>query len=346
MMMIVTIHYWLFCFPLEDLTPFSFEWCYGSVLKGGAQCSVNVYVLISAYFLCNATFKTKRLLSVASQVIFYSVAIYITLISLGLIKFSILDFRVFMPVLFREYWFVTEYVGLLLLSPFINKCLSSLDKKQFTKLVITIVSLFVIYQSLFFLGGGLTLGRGMDIVWFVCLYIIGSFIRKHIDIEYVTALMKKYWYITIVVLLLPPIWGIIAGGISQLYLGNRMIVDDLWVYNSMLVVPSSIILFINALRVQVRDRFIKILTLFGKSSFAVYLITDNRNLRYILWDFVRDNTSIDSYHIIWQYIATIISLYIICTAIDLFVRMPLFSLYRMPQIISLKLFKIDNWFNK
>ena len=83
---------------------------------------VNCFILISGYFLITAKFKFERILRTAIETIFYTFGITLVLYLLGrattyeLLK-SIVPFG---PTIFN-YWFVTKYLGLLLLSPFIQK---------------------------------------------------------------------------------------------------------------------------------------------------------------------------------------------------------------------------------
>lgn len=41
----------------------------------------------------------------------------------------------FFPVFLRNYWFVTVYIVLLILSPFLNKLINSLSQKQYMYLI-------------------------------------------------------------------------------------------------------------------------------------------------------------------------------------------------------------------
>ena len=344
MLMILTIHYWLFCFPLDKLTPLSFEWIFGTTLKGFSQCGVNVFVLISAYYLCTSGYKIKRIWSIITQVLFYSISVYLFLLLSHLISFSVSDFRVLFPVLFREYWFVTEYVGMIILSPFMNRLISSMSSTEYKHLIFVIISLFVIYQSVFFFCGGLALGRGMDIVWFVCLYFIGAYLRLYCNIDVWLNFFKKNWILSLIIVFLPSIWGVLTGGITFILMGKTLFVEDLWVYNSLLVLPASVVWFILAFKLDIKESLSNPILIFGKTSFAVYLITDNRNMRYILWDFIGKHTSINTFNIVWQFFATIIVLYLICSVVDLF-RQFLFSKVKVPVFISNKFQIIDNWFN-
>ena len=54
------------------------------------------------------------------------------------------------PVLSCEYWFVTMYVGMIVLSPFLNKLLTGLTQRQFRLLLGILFVLFSLWPNVFF----------------------------------------------------------------------------------------------------------------------------------------------------------------------------------------------------
>lgn len=97
----------------------------------GGRLGVNIFVLISGYFLINSKFKPKKLLSLFIQVWFFSISIYLIFLISGGISFTWGSFlcNIF-PVVTSQYWFITTYIGLYLLSPFINKLLKKTYKTR------------------------------------------------------------------------------------------------------------------------------------------------------------------------------------------------------------------------
>ena len=61
-------------------------------LESMSAVAVNVYMLISGYFLVESSFKLGRLLNLLCQVIFYSVLVPIVLICLGILPLSDISF--------------------------------------------------------------------------------------------------------------------------------------------------------------------------------------------------------------------------------------------------------------
>lgn len=101
------------------------------LIRGIGYIGVNLYVLISAYFLCQSSFKAKKLLKLLIEVWFYSMIIYGLFVGTGQVSFSFMGFfKSFLPTLCSQYWFITCYVVLYALSPFFNKLIVALSEKQ------------------------------------------------------------------------------------------------------------------------------------------------------------------------------------------------------------------------
>ena len=89
--------------------------------------SVNCYVLISSYFLVKEKFRLRQLFRIIEETWFYSWTILIILKLMGQeivnLKASVL------PISFANNWFITAYVGMYILFPFMNIAINAMDKK-------------------------------------------------------------------------------------------------------------------------------------------------------------------------------------------------------------------------
>ena len=101
--------------------------CRGLILVTESVCivAVNVYVLISGYFLSSCTFSFRRVAQVLVQTLFYTVLIPPVLALVGVLSWSeVLNpyhiWNSIFPVQSGHYWFVSAYVVLCLLSPFFS----------------------------------------------------------------------------------------------------------------------------------------------------------------------------------------------------------------------------------
>lgn len=79
---------------------------------------VDVFVMISGYFLSQTDFKISRIVKVMLQVSFYSISIFLILVALKIVPFSIkAAIESIFPILFNQYWFATTYVIVCFFSP-------------------------------------------------------------------------------------------------------------------------------------------------------------------------------------------------------------------------------------
>ena len=143
-----------------------------------------LFILISGYFMINSKeIKLKKLIRLILQVMFYSIIIYIIIVLTRQEPFSIKDaIKNIFPITFKEYWFASTYIMLYILSPFINKFLNSLTRKEhfvFVSVLLLIFSLLHTLTAQDFYGNVL--------IEFIMFYSIGAYLFK-----YPNNLLKKY----------------------------------------------------------------------------------------------------------------------------------------------------------
>ena len=148
--------------------------------RGGFAVAVNAFVLISGYYAIK--FKMERLLRLLIQTWFYSVFTLLLAIYLGWHVFNLRsDVFAFFPVLTKQYWYVTCYVVLYLISPWLNKWVDSLGCKDYRSfLLIGFIIVYVWPTISFLFNTPQFIGdSGYGIVNFVYLYMLGRFLRLH-----------------------------------------------------------------------------------------------------------------------------------------------------------------------
>ena len=102
-----------------------------------SSIAVNLYVMISGYFLVDLNFKASRIVRTWSVACFYSFIIALLFMTLCLIPFNLLSlFKSLFPISFDAYWFVTQYIGMLILSPFLAIMVRNLTYRQYFALLI------------------------------------------------------------------------------------------------------------------------------------------------------------------------------------------------------------------
>ena len=96
-----------------------FNYILSDVLLVFSSIFVYLYVMVSGYFLADIRFKIGRIVRTWLNACFYSFVITIAFMALSLKPWNILTLgKSLFPLATDAYWFVTQYIGLLILSPF------------------------------------------------------------------------------------------------------------------------------------------------------------------------------------------------------------------------------------
>lgn len=249
-------------------------------------CSVNVFVLISGFFLCTQDFKLSRILKLLFAVLFYSVGWFIVYVFVFDNPFSIKDFiRALFPVSYTQYWFISTYIGLCLLSPILNHVIKHFTRAQHLGTIILLVAIFSIWPDIFVLSNpmGVT-ERGCTVAWFIVLYFIAAYIRKWpINLKPYRAFLL-YTGCAIILLF---VWIVLV-----LLTSTNNFEDEIhgmftfyyYRYNSFIVLLTSAFLFLLFLNLTVNNVILKKIIMFvAPLTMGVYLIHDNIHARKYVW---------------------------------------------------------------
>ena len=121
------------------------------VLESISICAVNLFILISGYFLCRSSKRQLiKPIELIIQVIFFSVVLYIVKICVGA---ETLTIKGLIMTLVPSNWFVILYSTLYIISPYINILLEQLSGKQKKKMVIVLFAIFSVWPTIVDLSG-------------------------------------------------------------------------------------------------------------------------------------------------------------------------------------------------
>lgn len=243
--------------------------------------AVNCYVLITGYFQVKSKFKVKKVIKIWIKVVFYSIVIYGILLLFGQVNFSIKDgIKSFLPILTNIYWFVNCYILLYILSPFINKLIESLNKKEFQKLLIILLIVFCGFTSI--LPSSFTFDKtgGYGIIWFVVLYLVGAYIRLYVNFNYENRknligffLISTFDYLLILII------EYICGKFQVMNMSAKLLK-----YNFITVFLASVFLFLYFKNMEVKNsKIINIVSKVAPLTFAVYIIHEQVVLKKVLY---------------------------------------------------------------
>ena len=330
MIFIILSHYTLHggLLKIDSYTPNKYI---GSLCYLSGKIGVNLFVLITGYFLINSKFKVKKVLKLILQVFSYTIPLFLVYvlvkneITKQIIKYT------FLPITYGAYWFITIYIGLYILSPFINKFIKSISQKNLQVLFIILFILFTIIPTITsttnFMG---------NLQWFIFMYMIGAYIQLY-GINKIKKSTLKWWVIG-----LYAVHAIIVCGITYISQNNAKQFSRIYqVIEMNYLIPFLISVFMFLFFENLNVPNNKFINLLGKTSFGVYLFHDSY-FREAFWKKIFKVESFynaEPYILILHIIGSVIVIYLVGTSIEL-IRV---------KVIEEPIFKIkkfDKWFEK
>lgn len=302
MLMIILSHYSVHGnFMIQNL-PFSFNkiLLYLSVL---GNLGVDIFVLISGYYLSNKNFKISKLLKLLFEITSYSLIIYLIFMILGKVPFSLtLLKKAMLPTIYNEYWFATTYVILYLLSPFINKLINALNRKEYSNLLLITSIIWIAIPSI--------LNETMytsPVIQFLLLYLIGGYLRKYPNCY----LLKKTKITTLLTITSTSI--IIIKIIINCH---KEIIDYTFLQrDSIFIIIIALGIFIFFLN---KKFYNKIINKISSCVFGIYLFHDHDYIRNFLWlDLFKNAQYKNSQFLIIHLLISVILVFILGSIIEI-----------------------------
>lgn len=247
--------------------------CYGAV---------NIFVLITGYFMINMQMKLSRIIKLVIQVEFFSLLSFLVARFVFHVEYTLQDviLAVF-PLTGNEYWFASAYVILLTLIPLINYLIHHMNKKQLIMETLLLIFVFSFISTFFPWSRNGAWTGGYSFIWFVVVYFIGACVQvcggDHSN--------TQQWIIIFVSLsVIHLLIRLVIGYVSLKVLGHEAGVGIFSSYNSLIVLFASVALFMFFKQLQLGNgRIDRIIITLGKWSFGAYLCSDHELIRKPLW---------------------------------------------------------------
>lgn len=154
--------------------------CFIIFFGSGAKVAVNIFLIISCWFMVDKEFKAERIVRTWYTVISYAVPISVVMLLINPnLQNVILLIKSFFPVFARPLWFASAYILLMLMIPFFNIMLRNIGKYQHAMLVVTLLIPCCLAATIMFHDDFLN-----DLIWFFFVYIFVFFIKRYC-IDYV-----------------------------------------------------------------------------------------------------------------------------------------------------------------
>lgn len=143
-------------------------------LAFGGKLGVNCFVLITGYFMTRSSVRVASVARVVLETWFYSwgLLILFAVAQPELVTQARLE-KAVLPLVSGEYWFITNFVALMVVSPFLNLLFDRLSRRGKSRLAaigfvtISVLPTLTTFNPL-----------GSDLLWFFYLYLVGGWIRE------------------------------------------------------------------------------------------------------------------------------------------------------------------------
>ena len=362
MVMIITLHYLDKGYALKDIVAILpgdgnflnelLAWCL-EVFSYGA---VNLYILISGYFLINCSARMEKPFKIVIQVLFYSLGIFLIFMIIGVVQLgelpdyatdSFYTYTFFTPIASSHYWFASTYVFFYILAPFLAVGLRKLNKIQHLGLIIITMLLFSRLWRILLPMTEPVDDRGYGIQWFVTLFVLASYIRRYVPVK------KNRRWVYLGIYFFAGVLTIISFfTINKIFVmtGKYGIYTKVLLeYNSPTIIVASASLFLFFRTLSIPEGFLsKIILYVSPLTFGIYLIHEHFLLRNLWTELWQVNAAFTKPWFILHYIACIFDVFVICGAIE-WIRKSIFdSVYKtkLLQWFFGKLRKLDVIFPK
>lgn len=294
------------------------------LLESLAYVAVDVFIISMGYYMIHQKSHIGKIFNIYFEVLWYMI--------IGLVVAFLFSKKVLLsdivcvtfPFSREAYGFVTSYVGVYLLAPLINKVSDSLDKKNRKIVLISILILGSIWPTLMIGGGDYWgLNYGYSLLWFLCLYYIGGYLRDFPIKKKSSEWLLLYFIASMV----SSVIGFCAREISEIiglsFRGEGVLLH----YNSITVTIAAISFFCFFAYRSSQGKNVVFWSV-SNTTLGIYLLHDNIAIRRYVWLPIKGDTNI------------------ICVVLY---AMVVFSLCVLFELIRKWLFKklsVNNWAKK
>lgn len=182
-------------------------WFLGSEYKTGTEhyirvlveviClpAVNAFVLISGWFGIKGDY--RRIFPMIFQLLICTVPVAIVMNAMHQINLLSLDGIAEYVLGGNNYWFVIDYIGLVLFAPILNIIVYNVNRVVFRTFLIGVLAL-IVPLDVIFRSSVLGVNGGYSLIWFIYLYLLARYMRLY-GIEW---LDRRKWMVMVTCIIL------------------------------------------------------------------------------------------------------------------------------------------------
>lgn len=318
MLGIVLSHYHFYLGNLIASNPTSSMSIYHYAIGMGGKIGINIFMLITGYFMCLQDISLKKYLKLLLMVYFYNIIIQGSFMLFGdyPINSSTL-LTMFFP--FRKIHpdsFITDFLWFYLFIPFVSLLVKNMTRQQHLKLIVLSLIMFVGYNSIPGFSTEIS-----PVTWFAVIMLVASYVRI-----YDPAILKRNSFVWMGM----SVFMILCAFASIIILGKigyfpKRFTESL---NSPLGFLIAFAVFMTFLTMKIP--YNKWINLYGGAAFGVLLIHSNCwPIRELIFKEIVDTQRFFIEGNMWIPIVTCVSIYIVCGTIEIlrqtFIEPPLLN---------------------
>lgn len=279
--------------------------------------AVNCYVLISGFFSYKhhkgylQTFQS--LIKLWLSLIFFSLLGYLAYLLFcdsAEFHFSTLISRLF-PILSGEWWYMSIYFMLLLISPILNNAVDAMTIKMGGATLVVMLLFGSVAPFFFKFNDPFGMVNGSGLIWFVIMYITGALMFKFCAEPKISYPKIKFFILYMVSTLGLVVWGRLQR-LSPIFSGYTVAM-----YNSLFVYIQAIALFMLFYNLRIQSvKLQRIVTWFAGLSMASYILHCQADVDKFLWKTVNPSQYANSLTLIPVYVAVVLSVFFLAVAIE------------------------------
>lgn len=256
------------------------------------ELGTTIFFLIFGYFNINSEFKLKKVIKLISLVLFYHYINLFICLKLNIIenitKAEMIELVLIKP--FKLYWFITVYIIIYIISPYINKLIKNLTKSELENLIAIQIIIFSIIPTItgFLYNNSESMVNYNRLIFFIIIYIIGAYHRiykQKADIK--KEILKSFITFNIMVL-----------SIVIIYYNNQFFKNIgttelayFWRPNNLFMIILSISIFKIFIKIDLPEN--KIINLVASTTLGIYLIHDGL-LQEKIWNLFELSSKINT----------------------------------------------------
>lgn len=276
MFLIVLGHYFGNVSGNADFAMNSPSWFLYYLINSIEGIGVNLFIIISGYFLLDSRFSVKKIVNMVFQVFTYSVGIYL-IMALITHKFGIKDFAYYcVPIFSRKYWFATEYVRFYLIFPILNLLIRRLTEKQHRYISCLLIFMNSIYPTIMEMDARLKY-MGNWSLWFITLYFVVTYLKLYPP-KINTKMLWLGWGLSALAMFVSKV---LIDNVTMKLLGRTVGSDLLSHNNAIFMMIAALCCFMLFARMKVNEKcwFSKFIMMISPLTFGVYLFHEHTALK-------------------------------------------------------------------